>query len=413
MLRFRMMPHRRAFLQSIAALGAADVAAAAPQGSPETDRQYWVRTLAKLAGPVLTNLARGTLKRNMPVECATGNLADRRKYTHLEALGRLLAGIAPWLEAPLKPGPERDLQQQFAVLAREAVRSATDPQSADFLNFHDGQQPVVDCGFLAQAVLRAPHELWEKLDAGTQRNLAAALISSRVITPGFNNWLLFAATVEAGLAAMGERWDGMRIDYAIREHQQWYLGDGVYGDGPHFHWDYYNSFVIQPMLVDVLRTIGAHSRNWESLLPDTMARAKRYAAIQERSISPEGTFPAIGRSITYRCGAFQVLAQVALLGELPAPLTGGRVRSALTAVMRRSLEASGTFDGDGWLTVGFCGHQPHLGENYISTGSLYLSAAVLLPLGLGPADPFWAAPAEDWTARRIWSGEDGAADHAI
>lgn len=389
------------------------MAAASPQSRPESDRQYWVRTLTRLAGPVLRNLAAGTLERNMPVECVTGNPADRRKYTHLEALGRLVAGIAPWLEAPLEPGTERDLQQQFAVLAREAIRSATDPSSPDFLNFHEGAQPLVDSGFLAQAVLRAPNELWKKLDPKVQRNLAAALLSSRVITPGFNNWLLFAATVEAALAAMGERWDGMRIDYAIREHQQWYLGDGVYGDGPHFHWDYYNAFVIHPMLVDVLRNIGAHSRNWESLLPDTMARAKRSAAIQERLISPEGTFPAVGRSITYRCGAFQVLAQMALLGELPAPLSGPRVRSALTAVIHRSLDAPGTFDADGWLTVGFCGHQPHLGESYISTGSLYLSAAVLLPLGLRPDHVFWAGPAEDWTARRLWRGEDGVADHAI
>jgi len=81
--------------------------------------------------------------------------------------------------------------------------------------------------------------------------------------------------------------------------------------------------------------------------------------------------------------------------------------------MRKLLEAPGTFDANGWLTVGFCGHQPHLGENYISTGSLYLCAAVFLPLGLKPSDPFWSAPAEDWTARRIWRGDDSPADHAI
>jgi hypothetical protein len=70
---------------------------------------------------------------------------------------------------------------------------------------------------------------------------------------------------------------------------------------------------------------------------------------------------AVGRSITYRTGAFHLLAQIALRRELPPPLAPGGVRSALTAVMRRSLEAPGTFDGEGWLTVGFCGHQPHLG----------------------------------------------------
>ena len=391
------------------------ISAAAGRGAPpaESDRQDWIRQLTRLADPVLRHLAAGTLKRNMPVECVAGNPAERARYTHLEAIGRLLAGIAPWLEAPLEAGAEHDLQQRYRGLAREAIRSATDPQSPDFLNFHEGSQPLVDCGFLAQALLRAPSELWQKLEAQTQRNLAAALISSRVITPPFNNWLMFAATVETALAIAGERWDAMRIDYAIRQHQQWYLGDGVYGDGPRFHWDYYNSFVMQPMLLDVLRNIAAHSTNWEKLLPDTMARAKRYAAIQERLISPEGTFPAVGRSITYRCGAFHLLAQMALLGELPAPLTAAGVRSALTAVIRRMLEAPGTFDPNGWLAIGYCGHQPHLGESYISTGSLYLCSTVLLPLGLPPANAFWSGATQDWTARRMWRGEDGAADHAI
>ena len=63
--------------------------------------------------------------------------------------------------------------------------------------------------------------------------------------------------------------------------------------------------------------------------------------------------------------------------------------------------------------MGLAGHQPHLGESYISTGSLYLCAAVFLPLGLNAADPFWSKPSEDWTARLIWRGEDAPADHAI
>ena len=404
------MNHRRGFLQTLAS-GLA--AAQAPGETAESGRQYWVRTMSKIAEPVLSSLAAGTLKRNMPVECVTGNVADRRKYSHLEAIGRLLSGIAPWLEAPLDAGVERELQQRYADLARRAIRAACDPGSPDFLNFHDGSQPLVDCGFLAQALLRAPNELWKKLDSDTQTHLAAALVSSRVITPGQNNWLLFAATVEAALAMVGERYDAMRIDYAVRAHQQWYVGDGLYGDGSRFHWDYYNSFVIQPMLLDTLRAMAAHTRTWQTLYPDILARAKRYAAIQERLISPEGTFPAIGRSICYRTGAMQVLAQMALMNELPEPLTPPRVRAALTAVMHRLLDAPGTFDPGGWLTVGFCGHQPHLGESYISTGSLYLCAAAFLPLGLRPADPFWSAPAEDWTAKRIWRGEDAAADHAI
>jgi hypothetical protein len=34
----------------------------------------------------------------MPVEAAAGLMAERQDYTHLEAFGRLLAGMAPCLE---------------------------------------------------------------------------------------------------------------------------------------------------------------------------------------------------------------------------------------------------------------------------------------------------------------------------
>lgn len=58
--------------------------------------------------------------------------------------------------------------------------------------------------------------------------------------------------VEAGLYVLGEKdYDKMRIAYALRVFDGWYKGDGVYGDGEMFHWDYYNSFVIQPMYLDL------------------------------------------------------------------------------------------------------------------------------------------------------------------
>ena len=143
------------------------------------------------------------------------------------------------------------------------------------------------------------------------------------------------------------------------------------------------------------------------------ARARRYAAIQERLISPEGTFPAIGRSLTYRYGAFQHLAEMALRHQLPAGVHPAQVRCALTAVMSRMNAAPGTFDANGFLTIGFAGHQPSIGENYISTGSLYLCSAAWLPLALPSTDEFWSAPAEPWTQQKAWSGADINTDHAI
>src|SRR5881398_1540582 len=212
--------------------------------SPEpTDRQYWLDVLTRLAQPVLTNLAEGRLRQRMPVEIAPAGKPERGEYTHLEAVGRLFTGIGPWLELGSDPSPEGEQRRQYADLARRGLRAATDPRSPDFLNFTRGRQPLVDAAFLAHAIVRAPVELLGKLDAATRRNLADALRSTRSIQPAISNWLLFSAMVEAALCLMEEPWDRLRVDYAVRQHQQWYKGDGMYGDGPTLHMDYYNSFV--------------------------------------------------------------------------------------------------------------------------------------------------------------------------
>ena len=227
---------------------------------------------------------------------------------------RLVSGIAPWIELAADETSEGRQRGEHADLTRRAIARAVDPSSPDFLNFtRDGSRGRR--GFLAQGILRAPRALRESLGATTTKQLVAALESTRAITPVFSNWLLFSATVEAALARLGAT-DRMRIDYALRQHDQWHKGDGVYGDGPAFHWDYYNSFVIQPMLLDVLDVCRDEMPAWKELAGRVEPRARRYAAI-ERLVAPDGTFPAVGRSIAYRFGAFQLLAQMALRKALP------------------------------------------------------------------------------------------------
>lgn len=203
------------------------------------------------------------------------------------------------------------------------------------------------------------------------------------------------------------------IETAVNRHLSWYKGDGVYGDGEHLHWDYYNSYVIHPMLLEVLNVCAEKQHPLGKLYDGELARTQRYAVIEERLIAPDATFPVMGRSSAYRFGAFQVLSEMALRHKLPSALEPGAVRAALTAVVRKTIEAPGTFDAHGWLEIGAVGHQPSIGEGYISTGSLYLCAVGLLQLGLPPDDPFWTAPARPWTQKRIWAGEDVPADHAI
>jgi hypothetical protein len=396
---------RRQLLESIAGV------LVLPAIQTQNDRAAWIALLRRLADPVLSHLAAETLKARMPVEQAAGT--DRRDVTHLEALGRLVAGLAPWLELGADQSDEGRIRGATAALARRAIGRAVDPASRDFMNFTRGGQPLVDAAFLAHGLLRARRSLVEALDTRTAGHLVAALESTRAITPGYNNWLLFSAMVEAGLSVLGARPDLLRVDYALRQHDAWYKGDGAYGDGPAFHWDYYNSFVIQPMLLDVLDVFAERQAAWKALAARVDERARRYAAVQERLIAPDGSFPPIGRSLAYRCGAFQLLAQMALRRALPEPIAPAQVRGALTAVITRTLQAPDTFDPDGWLRIGFCGHQPAAGESYISTGSLYLCATAFLPLGLAASDPFWSAPAVPWTSQRAWSGQPFPIDRAI
>jgi hypothetical protein len=281
------------------------------------------------------------------------------------------------------------------------------------MNFSHGVQPLVDAAFLAQAILRAPDQLWSRLELRVRRQIVDALKSTRNFRPPANNWVMFAATIEAALLEMGEPTLVDRLENNVRQMLDWYLGDSIYGDGAGFDFDYYNSFVIHPMLVDVFAVLGRNDDRFNVAGQVVRHRATRYAEILERLIAPDGTFPSIGRSTTYRFGAFHLLAQMALLRELPDRVKPAQVRSALTAVMRRMIEMPGTFDADGWLRIGFCGAQPSLAESYISTGSLYLCSMALLPLGLPPTDAFWNSPPTAWTSKRLWSGEALPADHAL
>ena len=229
-----------------------------------------------------------------------------------------------------------------------------------------------------------------------------------------NNWILFPAMIQAALWQLTGQVDMKPIEKAVSTFENdWYVGDGAYGDGPDFHWDYYNSYVIHPMMLQVLTVANAKRDPTAKSLTLAMERANRYAIVLEKFISPEGTFPVMGRSSAYRFAAFYSLAYMALKGNLPREVDPGAMRASITAVVRKMVEAPGTFDDEGWLNLGAVGAQSGLQERYTSTGGLYICLMGLVHLGL-PADaPVWTAPAASWTQKRIWEGEEVPRDHAL
>lgn len=389
--------------------------ACAPSRQEEpSDREIWVETLDHIARPVLSNLAGGTFKLNMPYESLS---SGRREESRLEAFGRTMVGISPWLELGPDDTPEGQLRGEYIEMALKAIANSVDAEGPDYLVFDDraSAQALVDAAFLAEGLLRAPTQLWGRLDGKAREDLVREMKNSRRIRPYESNWLLFASIIEAFLLEVTGECDMDRLEYGVKRFMEdgWYKGDALYGDGPEFHLDYYNSLVIHPMLTDVLAVMKKHGLDMGEYYDTEVERLSRFAVELERIISPEGTYPAVGRSITYRFGHFHALSQAALLGVLPESLSAAQVRSALTAVIRRQISVPDTFDENGWLTVGFAGHQINMSETYINTGSEYLCCAVFLPLGLPESDPFWSDGFQPWTNLRAWRGEDVGSDHAL
>jgi hypothetical protein len=201
------------------------------------------------------------------------------------------------------------------------------------------------------------------------------------------------------------------MEMIFRQLDEWYVGDGFYKDGPSFAMDYYNSFVIHPMIYELSEIL---EKRWSYPVSKEVygKRLSRYAEIQERQIAPDGSFIVVGRSVAYRCGAFQALAMAAWRHMLPRTLSPAQARCALSAVIERTLPQN-SFDENGFLVIGVCGEQPNLGESYISTGSLYLCSTAFLGLGLPESDEFWRWADAPWTQKRIWSGENLSCDKKI
>ncbi|MDR3218906.1 MAG: DUF2264 domain-containing protein [Dysgonamonadaceae bacterium] len=379
--------------------------------SEQTDREYWLQKMLTMVDPVIRNLSENTLRENIPIGKSSVAIAGSREFiTHMESVGRTFAGLAPWLELGTDTTREGMLREKYIALCCKALSNSVDPSSPDYFNSTATRQILVNSAFLIQGLFRAPKQLWDNLDTLTKQRLVEQWKSTRTMVPGNNNWLLFSAMIECGLKEFGGEWDFKIVKKAVDSHWEWYKGDGIYGDGDEFHFDYYNSYVIHPMLKQVLEIARKYEPEYETFYKSELIRFTRYAGIQERMIAPDGTYPVIGRSITYRLGAFQVLAQAAQEKILPSSVSEGQVRAALTAIIRKQLEFPGTYDKNGWLTIGLCGEQTELGDAYLSTPCLYLCSLVFLPLGLRADDAFWTSPAEEWTSVKAFSGKPVSLD---
>jgi hypothetical protein len=410
----------------------------------QTDREYWCQEAYKMAQPVLENMAKGELQKNMQTEFSPSFDNRNRKVVYMETFGRLMAGIAPWLatdEAPLSPpeggtiaphvdgktieahsgavggASEAQMVHQLREWALASYKNSVDPASPDYLVWGASGQNLVDAAYIAESFIRAYDALWVPLDQLTKDRYITEFKKLRSIEPPYTNWFLFSSVIESFIAkAVGlKEYDDFRVMMTIRKVEEWYVGDGWYADGPVFAFDYYSSYVFHAMYLETLQNMidaKANTRlEYQKYYDRALKRAQKFSIILERFISPEGTFPVIGRSTPYRMAAMQPLALMAWYQKLPKDLSNGQVRAALTKVMHRMYDQQQNYNDGGFLTIGFCGHQPETADWYTNNGSLYMTSLSLMPLGLPADHDFWTCEAQPWTQVKAWGGQPFPKDH--
>lgn len=398
-----------------------------------SDRAYWCDLAYKMAAPVLKNMAEGKLQQNMKLELSPTWDGRNQKVGYMECFGRLMAGISPWLCLPDDNTPEGLQRKQLREWALKAYKNAVDPESPDYLGWQSGGQTLVDAAYLVESLYRGYDALWTPLDSLTKARYLKELAGLHRYDPPYTNWLLFVSMEECFRLFAGDKdYDQYRVHLGMNKVEEWYVGDGWYSDGPSFAFDYYNSYVIQPMYMECLEMIKARIPNDKWLCHQSgvnngvqkryelvTKRMQKFGIILERFISPEGTYPVFGRSIPYRLAVLQPLAQLAWRKQLPKELSNGQVRAAMTAVMKRMYgdnpekgSANGSnFNADGYLTIGFVGNHPNVADWYTNNGSLYMTSLAFMPLGLSAEEPFWTDASQPWTSKKAWDGMDFPKDH--
>lgn len=372
------------------------------------EREMWVSAVERIVTPVLTNMAEGNLQSYL-----AKIRKERSSTASFEAIARTLDGIAPWLELPPDETSESKIREKFLKLAHRALEQGVNFTSQDSIINLGGTQPLVEYAYLSQAFLRSPKRLWGGLDKEVQKKWIDQLKKSREIKPYQNNWLLFSGEVEAFLWNVTNECDEKRMNIGPNTFMDsWFVGEGTYKDGSVFHFDYYNSYVIHPMLLDILIVKARKEKSDKAtlMLKEEKKRGILYARWLERLIAPDGSYPVFGRSICCRMGVFHHLADVALRHGNIANVPPAQIRSALSAVIKKQV-GNQNFDQNGFLKLGFNGDQPDICEGYFNQGSLYHSVLIFLPLGLHKEDPFWTEPAKSWTSKLAWEGQVFRNDH--
>lgn len=286
---------------------------------------------------------------------------------HAECISRTLCGLSTYIET-LAP------QDEFVSKCIILVNNLSNPNSDDFANYKTMRHNLVSGGFLVLAFLRAPNNLWNILPEKLKNYILNNFEDVIKLQAFDNNWMLFKSIIELFL------YKNNRIDKlsytpkSLRKFNEWYTGkNGCYNDGYHYTKDYYNSIVIHPFLLQITKTaelLGLPKLPISYTVE--LSRAKEHFHFINKSISDDGTYPMIGRSLSYGSGLFHLLAIMLANNEIEYD---EKVINKLKKIFIKT-HPDNLFNEDGWLKRDKNIMKINTIEDYIDVGGLYIRTLI-------------------------------------
>ncbi|MFD1910923.1 DUF2264 domain-containing protein [Halodurantibacterium flavum] len=276
-------------------------------------------------------------------------------------------------------------------LLRRVIAEGVDPAHQNYWGpVHDHSQRAVEMAAIGMMLMLLPEEGWYPFEECERDNLVAWIDAIQRVELVDNNWLFFAILVQAGLRRIGR---ADLVDEALHERyltriEEWYLGDGWYGDGPELPIDHYNGFAMHFYALLYAQYAeaadAARCRRFRQ-------RAGLFAVQFAQWFAESGETVMVGRSLIYRfaTAAFWGIAATAEQDELSIGAIKG-----IWARQIRSWRNLPIFTSDGLLTRGYGYPNLIMSEEYNSPTSPYWAMKAFFPLAWGEDSDFWRAEEE-------------------
>jgi hypothetical protein len=78
------------------------------------DRAYWVELLVKIASPILDHLSEGNFKQFAQIQYSPAWDNRNKQVAYMEAFGRLIVGLAPFVSLPDDKSAEGIIRKKCA-----------------------------------------------------------------------------------------------------------------------------------------------------------------------------------------------------------------------------------------------------------------------------------------------------------